>query len=69
MSDIRVSYNNSYRILLNIKHRLSISETFVRNHILTFDSKLRAARAGFYLRLNRSTNTLVCSTLSDYVRD
>ena len=69
INDVRVSYNNAFRIILGIKHRLSISETFVGNSIMTFHCKQRTARSRFYLRLKESRNNLIKATLSlDVVR-
>ena len=64
MNEIRVSYNNAFRILLGIRCRISISQTFVNNCIMTFDSKQRTARSRFYCRLNESNNILIKSVLS-----
>ena len=64
ISDVKVSYNNAFRILLGIRQRLSISETFVGNCIMTFQCKLRLARSKFYLRLVYSENSLIEAGLS-----
>ena len=67
-NDARVAYNNVFRILLRVDRKLSISNTFVNNNIMTFESKQRTLRSSFYLRLKKSENTLIGAALSMYVR-
>ena len=39
VNDVRVAYNNVFRILMRVDRKLSISNTFVNNNIMTFESK------------------------------
>ena len=38
---LRVSYNTTYRILFNLRHRVSIFSTLVQNNICTFQVLIR----------------------------
>ena len=56
---IKVAYNRVFRILMNLKHRISISSTFLDYNVHHFDIIMRNAITGFIKRLESSENNLV----------
>ena len=61
--EIRVAYNNSFRILMSYSRHSSASGNFVSNSVDSFDVKMRKCIYNFRERLNRSTNILIINTL------
>ena len=61
---LRVSYNNAYRILFNLRHRVSISSTLVQNNICTFQALIRKYVACFMIRCANSCNIWISSLVN-----
>ena len=61
---LRVSYNNAYRILFNLRRRVSISLTLVQNNICTFQALIRKFVAGFMIRCASSCNIWISSLIN-----
>ena len=60
---IRIAFNDIFRNLLGIKRRDSISAAFVNARIDNFNMLKRKSVYNFTVRLSKSTNAVVTSTL------
>ena len=61
---LRVSYNNAYRILFNLRHRVSISSTLVQNNICTFQALIQKWVACFMIRCANCCNIWISSLVN-----
>ena len=62
MNNIRVAYNNAFRILMGFQRDCSASGMFVSNDIHTFDALRRKLIYKFSVRLHSSDNSLTLVT-------
>ena len=59
LNRIRVAYNRIFRILMGLKHRVSMSQIFLELGIQHFDIIIRKSIVGFIKRLELSDNVLI----------
>ena len=63
-NNIRVAYNNTFRFLMKIRGRHSISNSFVQSNIDGFTVIHRKSASSFYIRLVQSENILIKTIVS-----
>ena len=61
---LRVSYNNAYRILFNLRRGVSISSNLVQNNICAFQALIRKYVACFMIRCANSCNIWISSLVN-----
>ena len=68
LNKLRVSYNNSCRMLLRRPMRKSASEMFVQCNILSFGELLRKSIFAFRGRIQSSNNTIIQCMVNSVAR-
>ena len=61
---LRVSYNNAYRILFNLRSQVSISSILVQNNICTFQALIRKYVACYMIRCANCCNIWISSLVN-----
>ena len=61
MSNVRVAYNNVFRLLFGYRRSCRASEMFVTNNIYNFEGRLRKHINDFIMRIGSSRNVLIAT--------
>ena len=61
---LRVTYNNAYRILFNLRRRVSVSSTLVQKNTCTFQTLIRKYVACFIIRCANFCNIWISSQVN-----
>ena len=64
---IRVTFNNAYRKNFGLPKRSSASTMYAHHNICRFETMLRQTIFGFMRRLEKSTNTIICTLYQSWI--
>ena len=62
--DVKVSYNNVFRYMFNLRKREHVSCHFVKANVNTFNELIRKSIFSFKQRLDGSTNSVICAIIN-----
>ena len=64
LNNLRVGYNNAFRILMGYSHDCSASRMFVQHTVPTFAALRRKLMYNFFKRIENSQNSLIAAVLN-----